>query len=90
MRSISRRRPESQPTQEVAMLATLSVKDLKDRCPSLYDTEPPRYMSRELLTLRWGTVCRNGCSAVSNPPRSGCWTDLETALQPTVSFTLPR
>jgi hypothetical protein len=54
MRNISRGRPETQLTQDVARLATLSVKDLKDRWRSLYGTEPPRYISRELLTRAVG------------------------------------
>jgi hypothetical protein len=54
MRNILRGRPETQLTQEVARLATLSVKDLKDRWRSLYGTEPPRYISRELLTRAVG------------------------------------
>src|SRR5713226_2576402 len=54
MRKISRGRPKTQLTQEVARLATLSVKDLKDRWRSLYGTEPPRYVSRELLTRAVG------------------------------------
>ena len=36
--------------QELAELSALSVKHLKDRWRSLYGTEPPRRISRELLT----------------------------------------
>ncbi len=54
MRSISRSRPGTELTLEIAKLATLSVKDLKDRWRSLYGTEPPRYISRELLTRAVG------------------------------------
>src|SRR5260370_32452977 len=35
---------------EIAALASLEVKDLKLRWRDLYDTEPPRRISRELLT----------------------------------------
>jgi hypothetical protein len=35
---------------ELAALSTLSVKQLKDRWRSVYDSEPPRRISRELLT----------------------------------------
>jgi hypothetical protein len=54
MGNISRGRAETQVALEVARLATLSVKHLKARWRSLYDTEPPRYVSRELLTRAVG------------------------------------
>jgi hypothetical protein len=50
MESISRDRPKTQVALELARLGTLSVKALKDYWRSLYDTEPPRYISRDLLT----------------------------------------
>jgi hypothetical protein len=50
MRNISSDRSETRVALELARLATLSVKELKDRWRSLYDTEPRRYISRELLT----------------------------------------
>jgi DUF2924 family protein len=54
MGNISRGRSETQVALEVARLATLSVKELKARWRSLYATEPPRYISRELLTRAVG------------------------------------
>lgn len=36
--------------QELAALSALSVKQLKARWRSLYGSEPPRYLSRQLLT----------------------------------------
>ena len=54
MGNISRGRAETQVALEVARLATLSVKHLKARWRSLYATEPPRYISRELLTRAVG------------------------------------
>jgi DUF2924 family protein len=54
MGSISRSRSETHVALEIAGLATLSVKELKDRWLSLYATEPPRYISRELLTRAVG------------------------------------
>jgi hypothetical protein len=39
-----------QPTQELAALSALSVKHLKDRWRSLYGTQAPSRISRELLT----------------------------------------
>jgi hypothetical protein len=50
MESISRDRPKTQVALELARLGTLSVKALKDYWRSLYETEPPRYISRDLLT----------------------------------------
>ena len=54
MGNISRSRPKTQVALEVASLATLSVKALKERWRSLYGAEPPRYISRELLTRALG------------------------------------
>ena len=39
-----------QVTREIAALSGLTVKQLKERWRSLYAAEPPRYISRELLT----------------------------------------
>jgi len=50
MKRISRRNDSAQLRQELAALSESSVKHLKDRWRSLYGTEPPRYISRELLT----------------------------------------
>src|SRR5271155_2602679 len=54
MGNISHGGSETQVALEVAGLATLIVKALKDRWRSLYDTEPPRYISRDLLTRAVG------------------------------------
>jgi DUF2924 family protein len=54
MRSISSDRSETRVALELARLATLSVKELKARWRALYTTEPPRYISRELLTRAVG------------------------------------
>ena len=90
MGNISRGRSETQVALEVARLATLSVKELKARWRSLYTTEPPRYISRELLTRRWGTVCKSARSAASNPPRSDCSNDSVGIAQRIIRFTLLR
>ncbi len=50
MKRAFRRRDSEQLAQELAALSAASVKHLKDRWRSLYGTEPPRYISRALLT----------------------------------------
>jgi hypothetical protein len=50
MESRSSSADSDQLPQEIAALSALSVKHLKDRWRSLYGAEPPRRISRELLT----------------------------------------
>jgi hypothetical protein len=50
MKRAFRRRDSEQLAQELAALSAASVKHLKDRWRALYGTEPPRYISWELLT----------------------------------------
>jgi hypothetical protein len=50
MKNRSRATDADQLQHELASLSALSVKHLKDRWRSVYGTEPPRRVSRELLT----------------------------------------
>ncbi len=50
MKNRSHRNDWEQVAQELKALSALSVKHLKDRWRSLYGTEPPSRISRELLT----------------------------------------
>jgi hypothetical protein len=50
MKNCSHATDPDQLQRELAALSTLSVKQLKDRWRSMYGSEPPRRISRELLT----------------------------------------
>src|SRR5579863_3775935 len=68
---------------EIAALRQATPADLKERWRSLYRTEPPRRISRDLLVRALAYRIQERVSVGFSPPRADCWRGWPPTPQPT-------